>query len=339
MPETRVAAVCDIRRDKAEALAADLAVDAVFDDLERMLDSGCVDAVYLATPPPVHAAQSIMALRKGIHVLCEVPAVHTLDEWTGLLAAADQSRAVYRLAENLNHLPVMMQVGAMAAHGVLGEITYAYGEYLHDVRDLLRDEQGNPTWRARYPAAIQYSTHELGPILEILNDSIVSVSTSAPGQHSGRLADGMSGTNVAVFRTRRDAIIVQRNDFASPRPSIGRRYVIQGSLGMVEVSYGRPCTGRYFLEKERQAGWQDLAQAPPPFAPPDESGLPPWALSGGHGTVEYHMVRGFLDAVRQGARQGRCDVRRGLEMSLPGIVAAASLKQDGALLPVPQVPR
>ena len=37
-----------------------------------MLDSGLIDVVFIATPMEFHAAQTIQALRRDIHVLCEV---------------------------------------------------------------------------------------------------------------------------------------------------------------------------------------------------------------------------------------------------------------------------
>ena len=46
----------------------------VYTDLENALQNRQVDAVYVATPVSLHAAQTIAALRRGRHVLCEKPA-------------------------------------------------------------------------------------------------------------------------------------------------------------------------------------------------------------------------------------------------------------------------
>ena len=48
-----------------------LGADAVWTDLEKMADSGTVDAVYIATPNRFHARQAEIFLKRGIHVLCE----------------------------------------------------------------------------------------------------------------------------------------------------------------------------------------------------------------------------------------------------------------------------
>src|SRR5688572_21143876 len=73
-----VAAVYDVDRPQAEAVAAEIGA-AVFHDLGPFLDSA-LDAVAVASPIPFHAAQVIAALERGLHVLSEVTACRTLDE-------------------------------------------------------------------------------------------------------------------------------------------------------------------------------------------------------------------------------------------------------------------
>ena len=46
----------------------------IYTDLDDALSNRAVDAVYVATPVSLHAAQTIAALAKGKHVLCEKPA-------------------------------------------------------------------------------------------------------------------------------------------------------------------------------------------------------------------------------------------------------------------------
>ena len=335
LPGACVAAVCDIRVELAEQVAEALGLPKAYGSYPEMLDSGDVDAVYVATPPMVHAEQSMEALGRGIHVLSEVPAVHTLEEAPQLLRAAEDSDAVYRIAENMNYATPLRQVVAMAREGLLGDISYCYGNYLHELRDRWKDEDGRPTWRGTYPGSIQYCTHELGPILEILDDRVAGVSASVPGQEPSDDLKPMFLTNVAVYHTRKGRLIVQRTDFQNAGPHSHHRFVIQGSRGVVEVVHGREKVGRYFVESEKDAGWQDLSLAPAPFSAPDESRLPEWAASGGHGTLEYYMILDFLRAVDGKSKQGTCDIRRALDMSLPGIIAVQSIHQSGAKLPVP----
>ena len=62
---------------------------------------------------------------------------------------------------------------------------------------------------------------------------------------------------------------------------------------------------------------------------------PPEALSGGHGTTEYFLVREFIDAVVANARPP-IDAVRAVEFTAPGILAHESAERGGAWVDVPQ---
>ena len=51
-----------------------------YEDLDSLLGSGEIDAVYIATPNHLHASQTIQAARHGVHVLCEKPIAMTDQE-------------------------------------------------------------------------------------------------------------------------------------------------------------------------------------------------------------------------------------------------------------------
>jgi predicted dehydrogenase len=49
-------------------------------DFRKMLDAGGLDAVIVATPDHSHAIPTLTALRAGLHVFCEKPLTHTVEE-------------------------------------------------------------------------------------------------------------------------------------------------------------------------------------------------------------------------------------------------------------------
>src|SRR5215472_4953184 len=59
-----------VTRDPAKAAAYHAKV---WTDLAEALQDPAIDAVYVATPVSLHAAQTIAALRSGRDVLCEKP--------------------------------------------------------------------------------------------------------------------------------------------------------------------------------------------------------------------------------------------------------------------------
>src|SRR6266487_738001 len=62
----------------------------IFDDAGKLIRSGAVDAVIIATPHPQHPAQAIAALEAGLHVMVEKPISSHKADAERLLAAARQ---------------------------------------------------------------------------------------------------------------------------------------------------------------------------------------------------------------------------------------------------------
>ena len=87
--------------DKINAFAAARGIGHAATDLDACLARDDVDAVILATPTQLHAAQAIACMKAGKHVLVEIPMADTLEdsraivqmqEETGLVAMAGQVR-------------------------------------------------------------------------------------------------------------------------------------------------------------------------------------------------------------------------------------------------------
>ena len=72
LAEPRSALHSILTRDPSKA--HDYPESLVYTDLDDALNNPAVDAVYVATPVSMHARQTIAALAKGKHVLCEKPA-------------------------------------------------------------------------------------------------------------------------------------------------------------------------------------------------------------------------------------------------------------------------
>ena len=116
-----LAAVCDIVPELAERAAAQADVPH-FVDYKRMIDSGLIDAVIIATPHYWHAPICIYAARKKIHVLSEKPLSSTVGHARAMIAECRKNKVV--LCAMLQHRtrPVMIQMNQMVERGQLGEV-------------------------------------------------------------------------------------------------------------------------------------------------------------------------------------------------------------------------
>ncbi len=79
--ETEVVAAVDIDANAVESFSAEAGIPHAYTDLEQMLREQRPDLVTICTPPTLHRAQTIAALRAGAWVWCEKPPVPTLADF------------------------------------------------------------------------------------------------------------------------------------------------------------------------------------------------------------------------------------------------------------------
>ena len=85
-PRFELAAVCSRTEQRAAEFAARHHIPHTFTSLERMVEGDTVDAVYIATPNSLHAAQAILCMKHGKHVLCEKPLASNVREAEAMIS-------------------------------------------------------------------------------------------------------------------------------------------------------------------------------------------------------------------------------------------------------------
>lgn len=332
-----VTALYDIDATRVTRAAAEIGARA-FTDVAAFLNAD-IDAVVIASPLPFHAEQAIAALGAGKHVLSEATACNSLDEARALVRAARGNGAIYMLAENYRYLDEVELIKRMHDDGRFGALYYGEGEYIHDCRGLWYNPDGSLTWRGRGFLGV-YCTHSLGPLLYIMGDRVTRVHALAvPG---GKFDSRVTHPTMHVMQvvTAGGATFRVRVDHVSPRPGRHAFYAIQGTHGAYESQHGFGDASKVWLADEHEpslydppAAWHALGDQAARYIP-DRRAAPPEARSGGHGTSEYWMLRDFLAAVR-GEIPPPIDLDRGLDYTLPGILAAESADRGGVPLAVP----
>jgi predicted dehydrogenase len=92
LDSTKLVAVCDIDRERANKAASQYGVSAYY-DYQQLLEHPDLDGIIVATPHYAHTPISIAALPQGIHVLVEKPiAVHVKDA-RKMIAAYETAKA------------------------------------------------------------------------------------------------------------------------------------------------------------------------------------------------------------------------------------------------------
>jgi predicted dehydrogenase/GNAT superfamily N-acetyltransferase len=337
LPGVEVTAVCDTNEADLPGAAQEYGA-AAFTDLGAMLAASVVDAVVIATPMPCHAPQAVQALEAGVHVLSEVPAAVSLDECRALTLAAGRSQALYAMAENYLYSPQNVAIRAMVREGLFGQVYYAEGEYLHELKQL---NEITP-WRRRWQTGIDgntYPTHSLGPILQWMpGDRVESVSCAGSGRrHRDPRGDAYENqaSTVTLCRMRSGGLAKLRLDMLSDRPHAMTNYQLQGMDGAYESARSAGERDRVWLRSVCGAGdWKDLADVAPAHYPAGWLKAQEQASKSGHGGGDYYTLVDFVEAIRDG-RPPEVGIHEAMDMTVPGLVSQASIGQGSAWLSVP----
>lgn len=99
----------------AQTLAAQFGAPLTFTSIEALCDSPQIDAVYIASPNSLHAAQTRQCLMASKHVICEKPAAVTAQEIRFLQQLARQNGCVYLEAVMSVHLPQFLELSRLIA--------------------------------------------------------------------------------------------------------------------------------------------------------------------------------------------------------------------------------
>ena len=232
-------------------------------------------------------------------------------------------------AENCCYWAFIQTWKKMHEDGLFGEIAYAEAEYLH----ALNPDEFSPTyypeghWRT-YQPAIRYLTHELGPLLYVMNDKCVSVTCMEADVHYDPYTPERKETGVALFKTQKGAVIRLLVSFGA-YTSYDHNYRICGTRGTIE-------TDRRDIV-DRSPSLASLHSIPGTFS--SKIQIPVTTCyegedSSGHGGADGKMVKDFINCLVEG-RKPDLDVDFAINMSLPGIIAHESAVQGGVPMEIP----
>jgi len=330
-PRCEVVGCCDASQQALARFQQELGLpDArCFTDYDRFIGSLEMDAVFIGTPMPAHAEQTVKAVEAGVNVLSEVTAASTMEGCARIVEAVRRTGKMYMLAENCCYWPFVQEWGKLVQSGRLGEIIYSECEYLHPIPELVIDpETGQSRWRAAR-APLHYCSHSLGPILEITRDRVVRAMGLGQGHRimPEHPAVGTIDIQVALFETEKGAIIKLARSSMVPRHPMIHYYTLQGTKGFVETDRMGPTSGLLYVRDEMERA-QPIAIS---FA---DASLPEAARAGGHGTAEHGVVQDFLRALETGDRP-RLDEVRAMDLTAPGLIAHESAMNGGVWMEVP----
>lgn len=227
-PGIRIDVVYSRDAGRGRVFADRLGIDAVSTDLEALLASGDVDAVYVGSPNGAHAAQAAAAIAAGVHVFLEKPATPTAAEFARLVDDARQRGVVVFEGMRNVYDPGMARVRDLLP--ALGRVRLvSFGQSQRSARyDLvLAGETPNIFDPALAGGALfDLGVYPLSAVIDLFGAPTAVVGATAT------IATGADGAGAAVLAYDDDVVaqIAFSKIGASRRPN-----EIQGELGTMEI--------------------------------------------------------------------------------------------------------
>ncbi len=247
--EAKVVGICDIVVEKADAACALVAAagqpkpETYTGDahaFEKMLSRKDIDFVIIATPWAWHAPVALFAMTHGKDAAMEVPGVVSLEDCYRIVETSERTRQHCLMLENCCYGYNETLLLRMIRAGVLGDLLYGEGAYLHDLRQELFSDKGEGLWRRAEHTMRDgnlYPSHGLGPVANYMGinrgDSfsyLVSMSSPQMGLDQYRKANLASSDprmeeryitgdmNISLIKTHKGRIITVKHTVSTPHP-------------------------------------------------------------------------------------------------------------------------
>ncbi len=91
-----------------------------------------IEVVSIVTPNHLHFPVAECFLSKGIHVICDKPLTHNLDDAEKFLKAVEDSKALFAITHNYTGYPMVRQAREICRSGKIGKIRVIQVEYPQD---------------------------------------------------------------------------------------------------------------------------------------------------------------------------------------------------------------
>lgn len=295
--EMTITAVCDIREERAEKLAARFGASFRTGEFSRILEREDVDAVVIATPDHLHAEMAARALEAGKHVLSEIPMAYTRDEIERIIALTRQTGRKYMMGNEVRWFPALEELKRMGNRGYWGDVFYGEAEYLHNLRAenwTMIESDGTPHWR--FDAALPQTTllgggpHAFDTLRWLAGEAqFTEVFAYGVGEYVAGHPE--PATAIAVLKGMSGAAYKITVSYVMERPYC-LYFSLYGSEGTFEG--GRTNQSQVFYQSRRESEEQGLRLLDAPYW-----NHPGVQLATGHGTSEYFMMKDFLEAIRE----------------------------------------
>ena len=143
----RLVAVCDTRRERAEARARQYGIEGVYTEFEELLQRDDIDAVDICLPHYLHAPVGIAAAQAGKHVLVEKPIARDLQEAQSLIDACDAAGVKLMCSHIVRFGGQVQLMKRIIDAGLLGELKLVFMRIMHYKDIVAQSDWEDSSWK------------------------------------------------------------------------------------------------------------------------------------------------------------------------------------------------
>ncbi len=121
-----IVALCDVDENYLAEAAQKYPRATTCIDWRKLLDQRDVDAVIVSTAEHTHAPASLMAMKRGMHVYCEKPLAHTVQEARMMRDVSKQMKVATQMGTQIHATDNYRRVVELIQSGVIGPVHEAH---------------------------------------------------------------------------------------------------------------------------------------------------------------------------------------------------------------------
>ena len=216
---------------------------ALHSSFDELIDDVEIDAVWVCTPPDRHRDVVVAALECGIHVYCEKPIAHRVEDAQAMQRAALRSSARLAVGHTLRFHPDINALADAVRSGDIGDIVQA------NARWATNDAEG-VLLSGRVSVAQEMSIHHVDVLRWLLGDVTQVFAQASAIAPTGPGPDAVS----AVLQFQSGAIATLDHNWVMPAASgvaSDQRITIFGSAGTAYFDAHQPFTRRHAVSGSR----------------------------------------------------------------------------------------
>jgi predicted dehydrogenase len=129
VPGARCVALCNRTRSKADALAREFGIRAVYEDADQMLADDKLDFIDIITDVGTHSHFTELGARHGVPVICQKPLAPSLAQAAQMLEACRSAGVLLSVHENWRWQRPIRELKRALSAGAIGDVFRARIDY------------------------------------------------------------------------------------------------------------------------------------------------------------------------------------------------------------------